>query len=65
MAACDTDRHVLAVDNYTCTLYEAWRCQAPSGPSGEGLPAARMFVLLPCVHMPKPPGLLCVRTDAL
>lgn len=30
MTDCDTDRHVLVVDNFTCTLYEAWRCQAPA-----------------------------------
>eukprot|EP00882_Tetradesmus_deserticola_P021089 GHRQ01022818.1.p1 GENE.GHRQ01022818.1~~GHRQ01022818.1.p1 ORF type:complete len:141 (+),score=17.51 GHRQ01022818.1:317-739(+) len=30
VTACNTDRHVLVVDNATCTLYEAWRCQAPS-----------------------------------
>jgi len=35
MAACDTDRHVLVVDNFTCTLYEAWRCQAPASNTGE------------------------------
>jgi len=24
---------VLAVDNYTCTLYEAWKCEAPADAS--------------------------------
>jgi hypothetical protein len=35
MTDCDTDRHVLVVDNFTCTLYEAWRCQAPANELGE------------------------------
>ena len=35
MADCNGDRHVLALDNYTCTLYEAWKCEAPSGPYSE------------------------------
>ena len=33
LADCDTDRHVIALDNATCTLYEAWRCEAPAGPA--------------------------------
>jgi hypothetical protein len=35
MTACNTDRHVIAIDNATCILYEAWRCQEPPGPAGE------------------------------
>jgi hypothetical protein len=37
MTECDTDRHVIAIDNYTCTLYEAWRCQEPASAAGGGL----------------------------
>jgi len=33
MADCNTDRHVLVVDNFTCTLYEAWKCEAPADAS--------------------------------
>ena len=29
LAACPSDRHVLAVDNYTCSLFVSWKCQAP------------------------------------
>jgi hypothetical protein len=35
VADCNTDRHVLVVDNYTCTLYEGWKCEAPADASCE------------------------------
>jgi hypothetical protein len=35
IADCDTDRHVLVVDNFTCTLYEAWRCEWPASATGD------------------------------
>lgn len=55
---CDTDRHVLVVDNYTCTLYEAWRCEWPSSATGgyinydlhAGVTANSSFALLVCVR---------------
>ncbi len=31
---CPGDRHVLAVDNYTCLLYEGYSCRAPSSLRG-------------------------------
>lgn len=30
-SSCDGDRHVLTVDQATCTLYEAWSCREPNG----------------------------------
>lgn len=36
MSMCGGDRHVLAVDNYTCLLYESYNCSmAPASNSGE------------------------------
>lgn len=31
---CSGDRHVLAIDNYTCLLYEGYHCRAPSSNAG-------------------------------
>jgi hypothetical protein len=34
-SSCSGDRHVLALDNFTCTLWEAANCVAPSSLTGE------------------------------
>jgi hypothetical protein len=44
---CGGDRHVLVVDNATCSLYEAWQCRRPASLEGAAGSVAQQREL-PC-----------------
>lgn len=66
-SSCTGDRHVLAIDNATCTLWEAANCIAPSSLAGEAVAAmSSRLQALPCqLEYAHTASLLCMHAVLL